>query len=294
MTDGGETVPPGENQPDPGVVVVPVRRVGGGAAAGSDALAVEEPLEIRLRTHDGRTVSETTVSVTMRTPGHDAELAAGFLYTEGVIAAAGDVAGVTAAGDNVAVVELRPGVAFDRDRLDRHFYTTSSCGVCGKTSIRAVRVAQRHRLPPGPHVDAAVIHRLPAALRAGQAAFDRTGGLHAAALFDERGTLLAVREDVGRHNALDKLIGAGLLSGSRGADATPLAGSIVLVSGRSSFELVQKATLAGVPILAAVGAPSSLAVDLARDRGLTLLGFVRDHRFNIYSGAGRVRAQSDS
>jgi FdhD protein len=278
---------------EPGVVVRPVRRIGEEVVAESDALAVEEPLEIRLRTPDGRLTSETTVSVTMRTPGHDDELAVGFLYTEGVIVSAVDIAGVFPDGENVIVVELRPGAEVDHARLDRHFYTSSSCGVCGKTSIRAVRVAQRHRLPPEPIVDGAVIHRLPATLQTRQAAFDRTGGLHAAALFDEHGDLLSVREDVGRHNALDKLIGSGLLTGPRGAHATPLAGPIVLVSGRTSFELVQKATLAGVPILAAVGAPSSLAVDLARDRGLTLLGFVRDHRFNIYSGARRIGVASD-
>jgi FdhD protein len=223
----------------------------------------------------------------MRTPGHDAELAVGFLFTEGILVEREQVAGVhRCRAGNVARVELRPGVAVDLTRLERHFYTSSSCGVCGKASLEAVRVQARHRPSADrPAVEAAVIHRLPEALRAAQTVFDRTGGLHASALFDPRGNLLCLHEDVGRHNALDKLIGAQFLAGR-----TPLLDSILLVSGRASFELVQKAAVAGIPILAAVGAPSSLAVSLAREHGLTVLGFVRQDRFNIYCGGERLQA----
>jgi FdhD protein len=192
----------------------------------------------------------------MRTPGHDLELR----------------------------VELRPGVAKKLTRLERHSYMSSSCGVCGKASLDAVRVCSRTGPRRGrPVIEATVIHRLPGALRAAQIVFDRTGGLHAAALFDTGGNLLCLREDVGRHNALDKLIGAQFLTGR-----TSLLDGVLLVSGRVSFELVQKAAVAGVPILAAVGAPSSLAVDLAREYGLTMLGFVREDRFNIYTEADRI------
>jgi FdhD protein len=248
-------------------------------------LAVEEPLEIRLSCGmDGRR-SHRGISITMRTPGHDDELAIGFLFTEGIIAAREQVMGVRACGaGNVVRVDLQPQVAVDLTRLERHFYTASSCGVCGKKSLQAIRVYSPHRPREGqPIVEAAVIYRLPQALRAEQVVFDRTGGLHASALFDIHGNLLCLREDVGRHNALDKLIGVSFLSGR-----TPLSESVLLVSGRASFELVQKAAIAGIPILAAVGAPSSLAVDLARETGLTLLGFVRADRFNIYTGADRV------
>ncbi len=263
----------------------------GDCRPGSDALAVEEPLEIRLGFADGGRRGHRAVAVTMRTPGHDAELAVGFLVTEGVVTAREQVVGVRPCGraGNVVRVGLRPGVAVDFARLDRHSYTASSCGVCGKTSLEAVRVAAGDRPPAGrPVLDPAVVHGLPEALRAAQPVFGRTGGLHAAALFDPRGRLLCVREDVGRHNALDKLIGCQFLAGR-----TPLADAVLLVSGRASFELVQKAAVAGVPVLAAVGAPSSLAVDLARERGLTLLGFVRESRFTVYAGPERVRLAAD-
>jgi FdhD protein len=272
---------------DPALAVVSLCRIDdSGQAVRPDVLAVEEPLEIRLGcTLDGKH-AHRGVSITMRTPGHDDELAVGFLFTEGIVTAPEQVTGVRACGTgNVVRVDLRPEVAVDLTRLERHFYTTSSCGVCGKASLAAVRVCTPHRPSEGqPVVEAAVIHRLPETLRAQQAVFDRTGGLHAAALFDIHGHLLCLREDVGRHNALDKLIGVSFLSGR-----TPLSESVLLVSGRASFELVQKAAVAGIPVLAAVGAPSSLAVDLARACGQTLIGFVRADRFNIYTGAERIR-----
>jgi FdhD protein len=244
-------------------------------------LAAEEPLEIRLGCVMDRRRSVRGVSMTMRTPGHDDELAVGFLFTEGIVTSREQVMSFRACGaGNVVRVDLQPEVAVDLTRLERHFYTTSSCGVCGKSSLEAVRICSPHLPSEGrPIVEAAVIHRLPETLRAEQAVFDRTGSLHAAALFDTHGNFLCLREDVGRYNALDKLIGARFLSGR-----TPLSESVLLVSGRASFELVQKAAVAGIPILAAVGAPSSLAVDLARECCLTVLGFVRADRFNIYTG----------
>jgi FdhD protein len=250
-----------------------------------DLLAAEEPLEVRLGCGDGPQ-GDRAVSVTMRTPGHDRELAVGFLFAEGIVTAREQVLAVHACkSGNVVRVRLRPGVEVNLARLERHFCTTSSCGVCGKSSLEAVRVAAHARPAEGrPVVEPAVIQRLPEKLRAAQALFDRTGGLHAAALFDAAGNLLSLREDVGRHNALDKLIGAQFLAGR-----TPLSEDVLLVSGRASFELVQKAAVAGLPILAAVGAPSSLAVGLAREQGLTLIGFVRPDGFNVYSGADRAR-----
>jgi FdhD protein len=273
--------------PDPALAAVRVCRIShSGSTLEPDLLAVEEPLEVRLgHDADGRRV-HVPVSVTMRTPGHDHELAVGFLYSEGILVAPEQVAGVRACGmGNVVRVDLAADVGVDLSRLQRHFYTSSSCGVCGKASLEAVQVCARHRLAEGrPVVDGEVIHHLPEALRAAQTVFDRTGGLHAAALFTTQGELLCLREDVGRHNALDKLIGAQFLAGR-----TPLSEDVLLVSGRASFELVQKAAVAGIPVLAAVGAPSSLAVSLAREYGLTVIGFVRQDRFNIYTGAERIR-----
>jgi FdhD protein len=213
-------------------------------------------------------------------------LAVGFLFTEGLLAGRHQVAGVRACGGgNVVRVDIATGVAVDLARLERHFYTGSSCGVCGKASLAAVRVEPRCRPTAGqPVIEADVIRRLPDTLRAAQVVFDRTGGLHASALFDPAGCLLGLREDVGRHNAVDKLIGAELLAGR-----VPLSDVILLVSGRLSFELVQKAAVAGIPVLASVGAPSSLAVELAREHGLTVVGFVKSDRFNVYTGADRVR-----
>ena len=268
------------------------RTCGTGTHAARDVLAVEEPLEIRLHAEvDGRLVRKT-VSVTMRTPGDDECLAAGFLFTEGILRDPAEVedirpCGPVAAGRtrNVIRVQLRAGAAVDLARLERHFYTTSSCGVCGKTSIDALQATSRYTLPAGaPLIDAALVHGLPAVLRDAQRVFDRTGGLHASALLDAEGRLHALHEDVGRHNALDKVIGAEFLAGR-----LPAHERILLVSGRVSFELVQKAVMAGIPVLAAVGAPSSLAVELAQRAGMTLLGFVRDGRFNVYAGGERVR-----
>jgi FdhD protein len=262
----------------------PVGRVAGSLCTpASDELSVEEPLAIRLA-GQGPSADPTSLAVTMRTPGHDVELAVGFLFTEGIIAGPGDLESVERSGPNAVIARMQRGVPIDAAKLDRHSFMSSSCGACGKRSIAAVRVTVRHRLVPGePRLAPEVVHGLPQALRAGQSAFARTGGIHASGLFDATGRLLAVREDVGRHNALDKLIGAELLAG-----CIPLTGGIVLVSGRVSFELVQKAAVAGVPVMGAVGAPSSLAVDLARECGMTLLGFVRDARFNVYADCGRV------
>jgi FdhD protein len=226
----------------------------------------------------------------MRTPGHDFDLASGFLLTEGIVRGREQIASVRHLGlpegdlQNVVRVELRQGIEVDLDRLERHFYTTSSCGVCGKTSIAAIEATGLQPLASdGPVVACDVLHALPATLREAQNVFEHTGGLHAAALFDPAGQLLGVREDVGRHNAVDKIIGSELLAGR-----LPLAERVLLVSGRASFELVQKALAAGIPILAAVGAPSSLAVALAERNRMTLVGFLRDGRFNIYCGRSRI------
>jgi FdhD protein len=282
---------------EPGVRRVAILRAENGIpGAREDAVAVEEPLEIQLGYEKKGVRTNRSVSVTMRTPGSDRELAAGFLFTEGIIGGAGalqgwelpDAARPGAAGGNALRAVLRDGVPVDLRTLERHFYTTSSCGVCGKTSIEALRVTGRIALDDaGPAWDSALVGGLPALLREGQAVFEATGGLHAAGLFAPGGTLVALREDVGRHNAVDKVIGLQVLEGR-----VPLAGHLLLVSGRASFELVQKAVMAGIPVLAAVGAPSSLAVDLARQFGATLLGFVGKSRFNVYSGAQRIRFPS--
>ena len=268
------------------ILTVPVRRVEDQSSRQvQDLLAIEEPLEIR--------IGPKTISLTMRTPGHDFELAAGFLFTEGILQTfqqihkirRSETNGNPRQAGNSVTVELNPDVEVDFERLQRHFYTTSSCGVCGKASIEALETQGCPVLPrDSPIVDSAVIHRLPEILRREQAVFERTGGLHAAALFDAKGNLTLLREDVGRHNAVDKLVGSEMLR-----DHTPLSDKLLLVSGRTSFELVQKTLMAGIPILAAVGAPSSLAVETAQRFNMTLLGFVRDHRFNIYSGASRIQ-----
>jgi FdhD protein len=252
----------------------------------ADDLAVEEPLEIR--------VGGASLSVTMRTPGDDFELAAGFLFTERIIGGRGDIAGIkhghgsdTAVSGNVVEVTLRAGKVVDLARLQRHFYAASSCGVCGKASICAVRVGGIRRPRGALRVDPGVLCRLPDAVRAAQTVFDRTGGLHAAALFDAGGALLAIREDIGRHNAVDKIVGYALLHGR-----LPLSECVLFVSGRGAFEIVQKALVAGIPVVASVSAPSSLAVDLARENGLTLVGFLRGQRFIAYSGHERLASPS--
>ncbi len=233
-----------------------------------------------------------TVAVTMRTPGADFELAAGFLYGEGIISSRGDIRRISycVAPEvdveqqyNIVNVELRPGVSYDVRSLERHFYTTSACGVCGKASLEQLELRGCPVIPAGPEVLAQTIYSLPDKLRSTQRLFDSTGGLHAAALFDQDGNLLALREDVGRHNATDKLVGSALLEGK-----LPLNESIVLVSGRSSFEILQKCLTAGVPIVCAISAPSSLAVDVAQDFGMTLVGFLRGEKFNVYAGAERI------
>ncbi|MCU1337146.1 MAG: formate dehydrogenase [Bryobacterales bacterium] len=261
------------------IVSVPVRRAGslksGQTTRDQDLLAVEEPLQIRLGDRD--------LAITMRTPGNDEELSVGFLFTEGILPGRDAIASATP-GDNSITIALSGEASVDLSAQTRHFYLTSSCGVCGKASVNAL-VAAGCTAPPAdrPMIDAAVILKLPETLRATQPVFDRTGGLHAAALFDAEGKLQLVREDVGRHNAVDKLVGRSVLDGR-----VPLNDSVLLVSGRASFELVQKALMAGISVLAAVGAPSSLAVETAMRFGMTLAGFVRDGRFNIYSGEGRI------
>ena len=279
---------------------VTIEKVSGAGppVSASDQLATEEPLEIRLGYEAGGQRTHRTLSVTMRTPGHDEELAAGFLLTEGIIHEKADLLGVIPCPDvqkaeeagNVVRAELAAHVPVDFDGLERHFYTSSSCGVCGKTSIAAVRAASCPRLPAaGPYLRPEVVHQLPEKLRAAQAGFEQTGGQHAAALFTPAGALLLLREDVGRHNALDKVIGAALL-----ADWLPLHQHVLLVSGRVSFELVQKAAAAGIGVLAAVGAPSSLAVQAAESFGMTVLGFVRNERFNSYCHGWRVQTATPS
>jgi FdhD protein len=269
----------------------PVRRLRDGAwSADEDVLAAEEPLEIRLLWEEHGQVLRKPVAITMRTPGEDFELAAGFLYGEGIIAGQQDLVDVSYCTDededqrlNIVNVTLRPGLTFDASRLERNFYTTSSCGVCGKAALDALEVQGCSLLPAGPVVRAATICALPGKLREAQAVFERTGGLHASGLFTPQGELLTLREDVGRHNAFDKLVGERLLAGQ-----TPLDGHIVMLSGRASFELLQKALVARVPIVAAVGAPSSLAVELAEEFNLTLCGFVKADGLNVYAGAERI------
>jgi FdhD protein len=260
-----------------------------GRAHRLDTLAGEEPLELR--------VGGRALAVTMRTPGHDLELVHGFLLTEAIITTRTDVAlarycdSTDADGRNtynVLDLTLAAGVPAPTPGVERNFYTSSSCGICGKASLDAVRTSTRFPPAADPlRIPAATLTGLPDALRATQRVFDSTGGLHAAALFTRTGDLLVAREDVGRHNAVDKTIGWALLN-----DRVPLTGATLLVSGRASFELTQKAVMAGIPLLAAVSAPSSLAVDLAEESGVTLVGFLRGTSMNVYTGAKRITATS--
>jgi FdhD protein len=255
-------------------------RVSGAAEHRADLLAAEEPLEIRV---DGE-----PLTVTMRTPGDDIDLAAGFLFTEGLLPRLDDVDEIRMCDENVAAVTLKPGRTLasggDPASAARNFLTTSACGVCGKDSIEAIRVRSVFDVAADPvRVSPAVLAGLPDRIRGAQRVFSRTGGLHAAGLFTPDGTLLVLREDVGRHNAMDKVAGWALRGG-----LLPLAGHVLLVSGRASFELAQKAVMIGVPVLAAVSAPSSLAASLAEETGLTLVGFLRGAAMNVYTGAQRV------
>lgn len=280
---------------------IAVRRVVAGAVTedSPDVLAVEEPLEIRIGFPDS---THRAISITMRTPGDDGELAAGFLFTEGILTSPDQIKQIRHCGlkigkvastldraaalnSNTIRVDLTDGVDVDFKRLERHFYTSSSCGVCGKSSIDALRNSGAKKLADldNPKINSELINALPERLRASQDVFDQTGGLHASALFTIDGDLDVVHEDVGRHNALDKVIGAKFLE-----NKLPLSDKILLVSGRASFELVQKALMAGIPIMVAVGAPSSLAVELANEFGMSLVGFVRDGSFNVYTGKVRI------
>jgi FdhD protein len=277
-----------ESPPAGSATTASVLAYGGGALEPrEDLLATEEPLEMRVSAEQNGHRVRHSVAVTMRTPGHDLELAAGFFLSEGIVSGRGEIWRIAHCEDtaerNVVDVDLRPGLTFDASRFSRNVYTSSSCGICGKTSIDLVRTACRAIPPDHFRIRADVVVGLADTLRRSQALFSATGGLHAAGLFDAQGQLLRQHEDVGRHNAVDKLVGALLL-----ADLLPWSDGLVLVSGRASFELVQKTLAAGIPALAAVGAPSSLAVDLAREFGLTLIGFLRDRRFNVYSGAERI------
>ena len=251
-----------------------------------DYLAAEEPLEIR--------IGDEPISVTMRTPGDDLELAAGFLFTEGLVQRRDQIISLemaqddgTASAGNVAVARIAPDVEVDTEKMRRNFFAASSCGICGKASIDSVR--SRTLQPPSPDFRCApeLLLALPDALRTSQAVFGRTGGLHAAALFSASGELLVLREDIGRHNAVDKVIGWALRE-----NRVPLSNEILLVSGRGGFEIIQKAIVAGIPVVASVSAPSSLAVKLARELGLTLVGFLRERRFVIYAGEERISGAS--
>jgi FdhD protein len=256
--------------------------VDGEVRAHEDFLAAEEPLEIR--------VGELALAVTMRTPGDDEELAAGFLLTEGIIASRGQIAAIrrpeTSKGPscNLVSVELQD-CAFEAKKVQRNFFANSSCGICGKASIEAVRTRGLRPLGGGFRIDPEILCTLPEKLRANQQVFGRTGGLHAAALFDANGEMLVLSEDIGRHNAVDKVVGWALLR-----DLVPLSQNVLMVSGRGGFEIVQKALAGGIPVVASVSAPSSLAVQLARELNLTLVGFLRERRFVVYGGQERCVA----
>ncbi len=270
--------------PAPVTATQVMRHEAASIAPAADILVTEEPLEIRLGHGPLDDRKEFRLSVTMRTPGNDEELALGFLFTEGIITEHAQLLRVVQCENvkpeergNVVRAELRPDVELDPAKWQRNFYTSSSCGVCGKSSIEAVRTQCLRSIAPWGDVEPGVLTALPDRMREAQTVFKHTGGIHAAALFDRDGKLLLLREDIGRHNAVDKLIGAALLANCQ------LATSQLLVSGRAGFELVQKCVMAGIPLMAAVGAPSSIAVQLARDSGLTLVGFLRGDRFNVHA-----------
>jgi FdhD protein len=289
--------------------VISVSSSGNSIIGFTDSLAFEEPLEIRLGFWEGEKFIHKAVSITMRTPGDDFALAVGFLFTEGIIKNRHQINSIKhcfrlankASGSNAPAVkntvriDLRKGESFDFGRLERNFYTTSSCGVCGKSSLEALKVIgveSQCTKEDSPKISANLVLKLPKLMREKQVFFSKTGGIHASALFDEEGNLLCVKEDVGRHNAVDKLIGEYFLK-----NELPLSDKILVLSGRASFELMQKALMAGIPIVCAVGAPSSLAVQIAKEFNMTLLGFVREDKFNVYCGFKRLkfgRAESGS
>lgn len=281
------------------VSTAPILRVESGIVTTlDDILVTEEPLEIRLGHGPEEDRKEVRLSVTMRTPGNDEELALGFLFTEGIISLPAEVLRVVPCENvkeeelgNVIRAELHPSLELDPAKWQRNFYTSSSCGVCGKTSIEAVRAQCPKPMAPFGTIDPEVITALPERMREAQTVFKHTGGIHAAALFDRAGKLLILREDVGRHNAVDKVIGALIGSWSssdRGGMQEPITDHILVVSGRAGFELVQKCLMARIPLMAAVGAPSSLSVELAKEGGLTLIGFLRGARFNVYTGVPQI------
>ena len=253
-----------------------------------EELAIEEPLEIQLIFGENKNTLPKTISITMRTPGHDEELAVGFLFTEGIIQNKQQIEKTdVSAIENKILITLHDNKSINLQNLERNFYTTSSCGVCGKTSIAAIKTISKYNNTPDEiEINASLFYHLEDEVRKQQKIFESTGGLHASAQFDLNGRFISLREDVGRHNALDKLIGAAFLK-----EELPLDNHILLLSGRASFELVQKATMAGIKLIAAAGAPSSLAVQLAKESGTTLIGFLRDRQFNIYSGEQRINAE---
>ena len=262
-------------QPKPSVALTSVDQWEDGSVShAQDYLAVEEPLEIR--------IGNTPISVTMRTPGHDLELTAGFLFTEGIISSHAELRALAAAGPNTVTAEIPNGLGLPLDS-QRNFFAASSCGICGKATIESVRVRGIKPVSSAFRIDPDVLCSLPQRLRDSQAVFGRTGGLHAAAAFNPAGEMLVLREDIGRHNAVDKVVGWALLN-----DRIPLSSFVLMVSGRGGFEIAQKALVAGFPVLASVSAPSSLAVQIAREFGMTMVGFLRGRRFVAYSAPLRV------
>jgi len=247
-----------------------------------DHLAVEEPLEIVLRFRRGSALVRKPISITMRTPGQDQELAVGFLYTEGILHGISSIEEIAGAADSSITITVTGNL--DLKRLERHFYASSSCGICGKTSLQALQMNREIHLDPSrPKHTVEFLVQTPGMVRERQSIFERTGGLHAAALFDPAGNFRRICEDIGRHNAVDKLVGAELLAGR-----TDFSDLMLFVSGRAGFELIQKSIMTGIPFMAAVGAPSSLSVELSRQYGSTLIGFLRENRFNLYSGSERL------